>query len=208
MAAEVVSRTSPRLIAAGIATALVARVWLGIGTGALISAADGVVVLIGVVMIGPVEWLVHRHLFHASETSRRARWLGTGRRHRRHHDQPDDLEWLLLDRRGAIVLLIATAGLAALWGLPVAAALGEDLWATWLSAVVVAWLALAHYEWTHLLAHVAYRPQSNRYRTLTRRHRYHHYRDEGRWLGVTSNLGDHLFATAVPTTPRTPDHER
>ena len=58
-----------------------------------------------------------------------------------------------------------------------------------------AYVALGHYEWTHLLVHTRYRVKSRYYRRLARNHRRHHYRNEGYWMGITSNLGDRLFGT-------------
>jgi hypothetical protein len=56
-------------------------------------------------------------------------------------------------------------------------------------------VALAHYEWTHLLVHSRYRPKSRFYARLSRNHRLHHFRNERYWLGVTSNSGDRILRT-------------
>jgi hypothetical protein len=205
-----------RALVLAIVVALAGRTLLaGTGVGAPdeiglgVGAADAIVVAVGLILIGPVEWVVHQHLFHAPTTSWRWRRLGTGRRHHLHHDEPDRIEWLLLDARGVTLLLGASALLVAGWAIPVGLAIGlvegdaavGRVVAVWLSGVVVAWAALVHYEWTHLLDHAGYRPSTRRYRRLARRHLYHHHRDDGRWLGVTSNLGDHLFGTGTMALP-------
>jgi sterol desaturase/sphingolipid hydroxylase (fatty acid hydroxylase superfamily) len=64
--------------------------------------------------------------------------------------------------------------------------------------------AATHYEWTHLLIHTAYRPRTRFYARLSRNHRRHHYRNEGYWLGVTSNLGDRLLGTLPAADERVP----
>ena len=56
-------------------------------------------------------------------------------------------------------------------------------------------LALAHYEWVHLLVHSKYRPTSRYYAHLDRNHRLHHFRNERYWLGVTVDVGDRLART-------------
>ena len=45
------------------------------------------------------------------------------------------------------------------------------------------------------MVHTRYRPRTRLYRTLARRHRLHHFRNEHYWLGVTSNTGDRLLGT-------------
>lgn len=173
----------------------------GFGGGVGFGTRDLVVVLVGLVAVGPLEWLIHRHLFHAPTTSWRWRRLGTGHRHRLHHDDPDRLDWLLLDGRGVVVLLVATAAIVTLWAVPIGLArpglgAGPSLGPTYLTGLAVAWSALANYEWTHLLAHVGYRPRTGRARRLVRHHLAHHHRDSARWFGITTTLGDRLFGTA------------
>ena len=196
-------RGPSRLLLAGLTLAITIRVvsglsdgWLGDGGG--VGVADAVVVAIGAAVIGPVEWVVHRYLFHAPAASTRTRVLGTGRRHLLHHEDPTDVALLLLDRRGMIVLMAGTAALTTVWAAPVGLAAGRAVVALGVTGIVVAWAALANYEWTHLLSHSGYRIRSRRYRRLARRHLHHHHRDDGQWFGVTSNLGDRLFATAAP----------
>ena len=60
---------------------------------------------------------------------------------------------------------------------------------------ICAYVALGHYEWTHLLVHTRYRPKSRYYKRLARNHRRHHFRNEDYWMGITSNLGDRMFGT-------------
>ena len=63
---------------------------------------DLVAVAVVVVLLGPVEWVIHRMLLHAQPTNRVAELLGTRDSHERHHRVPDDLDWLLLRRPNAI----------------------------------------------------------------------------------------------------------
>ena len=191
LARHLAGRGPSRVLAAAVVLALVGRLAVA-ALGGGFGVDDLAVALVGLVAAAPLEWLIHRHLFHAPTTSRRWRRLGTGHRHRLHHDDPDDLDLILLDRRGVVVLLVATAAIVALWAIPI----GRGLAAPYLTGVTVAWAALANYEWTHLRAHSAHRPRTRRARRLGRHHLAHHHRREDRWLGVTTTVGDRLFGTA------------
>jgi sterol desaturase/sphingolipid hydroxylase (fatty acid hydroxylase superfamily) len=189
------SQGSPRVITVAVAAALVARLLVGRW-----GWADLFVVLVTLGAVGVVEWVLHLHLLHAPETAWTSRRLGTGSGHRLHHLDPPDLEWLLLRREDAIVFSILIAVGTCLWVVPTMAITG--IWiepvgvlAPTLMAVLVAYLALGHYEWTHLLEHSRYRPRTRYYRRLVRNHRLHHYRNERYWLGITSNLGDRILGT-------------
>jgi hypothetical protein len=186
---------SPRVLTAAVAAVLAGRVVAGRW-----SWVDAVIVVLTVAATGIVEWVLHRGLLHAPEDAWTSRRLGTGAGHRRHHLDPPDLEWLLLHRADAIVfcLLIAVASIA--WTVPALLVLGTlvggvGLLGPVLTAVLVAYLALAHYEWTHLLEHTRYRPRTRYYRRMARVHRLHHFRNERYWLGITSTTGDRLMST-------------
>ncbi len=179
-----------RTVGVGLLAVVVGRVVAG-GWG----AADAVMVGVGLLAVGPVEWLAHRHLFHAPIESRRSRWLRTGRRHQHHHLDPPELRWLLLDGRGAVLLALASAALVATWSLPLAALFGSSLIGPYLTSLLLAWAALANYEWVHLLVHSGHRPRLGFLRSLERSHRLHHYRNEAYWFGVTTHTGDRLGGT-------------
>ena len=182
---------SGRVLAATAAGAVPARLALGRW-----SPGDGAAAAIGLGLAGPAEWLIHRHLFHAPADSGRRR-AGLGADHARHHADPGDLGWLLLSPGGAVVLLVAAGGLSTLWSLPLARLVGSGHRApVVLTGALTAWWAVGHYEWFHLRCHSRQRPRSARARRRVADHLRHHHRDPGRWLGVTSSLGDRLFGTA------------
>jgi sterol desaturase/sphingolipid hydroxylase (fatty acid hydroxylase superfamily) len=190
-----VAQGSPQMIIAFIAVAAVVRLMVG-GW----SWIDGTILVITLAATGIVEWVLHLYLLHASESAWTSRRLGTGSGHRRHHLDPPDLEWLLLTRADAIVFSVLIAVGSALWAVPAMWVLGSqvdgiDLLAPTLTAILCAYLALGHYEWTHLFEHTRYRPKTRYYRRLVRNHRLHHFRNENYWLGITSNLGDRLLGT-------------
>jgi hypothetical protein len=155
-------------------------------------------------LTGPLEWFVHRSLLHADPQAWTSRRLGIGSGHREHHVDPPELRWLLLPGLDAAIFLVVLLLLALVWAPAAALAVGGAVWTSLLTAATLTAAALAHYEWVHLLVHTSYRPRSRYYARLARNHRWHHYRNEGHWLGVTSNLGDRLFRTYHTTAGAVP----
>ncbi len=198
---------SAQVIAAAVAVVLVARVLVGGWAW-----ADLVMVGVTIVLVGPVEWVIHVYLLHADDSSWASRTLGTGVGHREHHLDPPAIEWLLLGGSAAGQYVVAIAMFTAGWSVSAAWVFGlvvdgGSLVGAMLTALLAAYLALGHYEWTHLLVHTRYRPQTRYYARLARNHRLHHFRNEGYWLGVTTNTGDRLMRTLprdrsdVPLSP-------
>lgn len=188
---------SPRVLVVAVALAILVRVVVG-----NLGWVDLLVVVMTLVAVGPVEWLLHLHLLHASEEAWTTRTLGTGRGHHKHHLDPPDIEWLLLHGQDAIVFTLLIAVLSVAWVVPMTFFLGAFIPGVGIigpvfTAICCAYLALAHYEWTHLLEHSRYRPTTRYYARLARNHRLHHYRNEAYWLGITSNLGDRVMGTYV-----------
>ncbi len=195
---------SPRVITAAVAVAFIARLLAGAP-----SWADLAVVAATLVLVGPVEWFIHLFLLHAPEDAWTSRRLGTGSGHRQHHLDPPAVEWLLLRGLDAAVFVVMIALWTALWSIPALAVFGlavggQGLLAPYITALLAAFVALGHYEWTHLLVHTRYRPRTRYYRRLARNHRRHHYRNESYWLGVTSNLGDRIMRTYPADTSDIP----
>lgn len=186
-----VAQPSGRVLLAAASVLLIAR-----GVAGQASTSDLLVLAMVLLLVGPFEWVVHRSLLHAPVESRRMRLLGTGRGHLEHHRDPAELRWLMLCWRDALIFTVALGAIAGVLATPVVILVDAPLVGTWLTAWSLAALGLLHYEWTHLLVHTRYRCRSRYYRALERHHRLHHYRDERKWLGVTSRLGDRLLGTA------------
>ncbi|MFO0684988.1 MAG: sterol desaturase family protein [Sandaracinus sp.] len=178
------SRPGPRLIAKTAGLTWLARAALGPpGLGELATAGL-------VVAWWPLqEWLAHRHLLHRKPTVRAD---GTvvdpvfARRHRHHHEHPDEVDATLLPIeviRGAIP---AASGVFLL-------ALGPRR-RTLTAMATYSTMALV-YEWTHFLVHTSIRPESAFYRKLRTSHRLHHFRNEHYWLGFTLPLVDRWMGT-------------
>ena len=100
--------------------------------------------------------------------------------------------------------MVAVAVLVVAWAAPIAVISSTSPLGPYLSALTIGWVAIANYEWTHLLIHSAYRPRTSYYRRLARNHRLHHHRNERYWFGVTTNLGDRVFGTLPPTADAVP----
>lgn len=181
---------SPRAMLLAVALSIAARVVV-----ADFGWTDAVIVVAALVLVGFVEWVLHLFLLHAPDDSKRMTKYGTGSGHRRHHLDPNDVGWIMLSWQDATIFIAMFLVWTAVWVLPLALLIGAPLLASYLTGLVISYLGLAHYEWTHLLVHTRYRPRSRRYKRLAANHRLHHFRNEQHWLGVTSNLGDRVLGT-------------
>jgi hypothetical protein len=157
------------------------------------------VVLAGVVAVTPItEWLIHVLLLHAKpiQWRGRRRELLAAREHRAHHEAPAVLDGVLIP----VYALLIFFGLIALivWALsfPIHAVLGGDRLAHAATGLIVSYVVLAGYEWSHFLIHTPYRPRGRYYRAIWRGHRLHHYKNEHYWFGVTSPFADRALRTA------------
>jgi hypothetical protein len=110
----------------------------------------------------------------------------SARKHREHHENPQDIDLVLLPK-GTV------AGLAAAAALPAWVAPDRRRGAT---GAATSLLMLLAYEWIHFLIHSPYRPRGAVYRARWRAHRLHHYRNENYWFGVVGTVADRVLGTA------------
>ncbi len=156
---------------AGLAGRLHVPVWL-VGLGALLFYLS--------------EYSTHRFMFHAPPS--RWAWLRAKqhRLHYDHHAEPARLDLLFLPLWYVLPNLAVTAALAYAVlhnaGQVAALALG-------------AMLALLHYEWVHLIAHLPYTPKTAFGRWMKRYHLRHHFVNEKLWYGVSNPAMDVLYRT-------------
>ncbi len=188
------SHASPRIIT--VATVVVLTIRLVLGSWGF---GDLYVIAFTVAFTGVLEWMVHLFILHASPTSFVTRRLGGGVNHRKHHLDPPDMRWLLLDGADAALFVGLLAVLTGLWSVPLLALVGAPVLSGYLTALSATYIAFWNYEWTHLMVHTRYRPRSRFYARLARNHRLHHYRNERYWLGVTSNVGGPTLGTYPKT---------
>lgn len=136
-----------------------------------------------------MEWMAHIGILHA----RPKRLLGltidpvAARYHRRHHAEPWNLRWVFLPTAMILALMPVHA---VLW-----VAITRDAGLAVTGMVAFGGVAIL-YEWTHFLTHVSYAPKRSWYRTLQRRHRLHHFKNEHYWLGFTVPWVDDMMRTA------------
>ncbi|MFC4249763.1 sterol desaturase family protein [Sinimarinibacterium flocculans] len=147
-------------------------------------------IALGVLAYFPVnEWLIHVVMLHFRPRRLFGRTIDfyLPKTHRRHHADPWNLAWVFIPRH--VHLLVAPTVALLLWALwP---------WKEWVLSGVTAYLLLGlHYEWVHFLAHIPWCPDHAYYKRRVREHRYHHFRNENYWWGVSMGLGDRLFGTA------------
>ena len=175
---------STQLIALAMLAAAGARLWLG--HFSWIDAA----VAFGVWAYFPVnEWLIHVFILHFKPVKLFGRTIDfyLPVTHRRHHAEPWNLEWIFIPRHvhamvfPLIALIVLFAGT---WRGPV------------LSGMTMYLLLGLHYEWSHYLAHIPWCPNISFYKKRVQEHRWHHFRNENYWWGVSMGLGDRIFGTA------------
>lgn len=147
-------------------------------------------IALGLLALFPInEWMIHVFILHY----RPRRILGVTvdfylpKTHRRHHADPWNLEWVFVPRHvhalvlGALALVCFFAG-------------------NWRPEVLTfgfVYLLLGlHYEWVHYLTHITWCPPLAYYERRVLEHRWHHFRNENYWWGVSMGLGDRLFRTA------------
>ena len=141
------------------------------------------------------EWLIHVFMLHYKPRQLFGRTLDfqLPKYHRRHHADPWNMKWVFIPRA------------VHFWTVPQVALI---LWLLWpwkelaLTGLTVYLLLGLNYEWAHFLAHIPWGPSKGMvgryYQRRVREHRYHHFRNENFWWGVSMGLGDRVFGTAPP----------
>ncbi len=192
-AREFAARPGPVMIAVALAGVARLRIRLGRFRRADLAVATGVVA------VHPIaEWALHVFVLHHSRlgSDGRRRESFAANTHRRHHEDPKDLDLVLLP-------VPVTAGLVG-GTLALAMTAPDRRRATTAAAAGLG--SLLADEWIHFLIHSPYQPRSGWYRSRWRAHRLHHYRNEHYWFGVVSTSADRLLGTApdrieVPVSP-------
>jgi len=188
-------RPSPKHLVLGIAVIAVLRALLG-----LPGWRDAVAVA-AICAIYPFgEWAIHVYLLHLPPVRWRGRRveLPTAASHREHHEDPHNLNMVLLANPEAYLLLFGALPLVVFGGAGLLALVPGIAYPP-TAALVSAWLAGAvlvlTYEWCHFLIHTAHKPRSRYFQAIHRGHRLHHFKNEHYWHGITSTVGDHVFGT-------------
>jgi hypothetical protein len=189
---------SPRILAALLAVAVVARLAVG-----GFSPVELLIPLAYAVFWPLQEWLIHVFILHWKPIPVLGRTLDfrVPRKHRAHHRDPWDPELIFIPLHSYVYTIPLLTGL---WlGLAPTLAIG-------LTGLVLHLALALHYEWVHFFVHTRVVPKSWLYKRLWRNHRLHHFKNEHYWYGVTMLSGDRLLRTqperdAVPTSPTARD---
>ena len=200
---EFIAHYSPRAVLAAFAVALAARVYVGEW-----SWRDLLPPLLLLAAQPFVEWVIHKYILHLPAMTIRGRRveLYGSIQHRNHHLDPADLGRVLLKPVEVISFIVQIAIVIALITFAASGLTGWPFTPLALTGVAFAYLGLLRYEWSHFLIHTPYVPRTRWYRTVWRNHRLHHFKHEGYWMGVSSNIGDRLLGTnpdqrAIPKSP-------
>jgi Fatty acid hydroxylase superfamily len=200
---EFLGHFSPRIVLVAFAAALAVRIVVGDW-----SWRELIVPVVIVAEQPFVEWVIHKYLLHLPAFKlfgRRIELYGSIQ-HRRHHRDPSDLDRVLLKpiEVTSFVIQIAITVPLVVWA--AVAIFGGNLLTLSITAVMLSYLGLLRYEWSHFLIHTPYVPKTGWYRTIWRNHRLHHFKHERYWLGVSSNFGDRVLRTNPDqrTIPRSP----
>src|SRR6476659_9120409 len=191
---EFLRRESPWAIGAGILVLAVTRVIVGDP-----SWRDAVAVAAMVVVYPFGEWAIHVYLLHAKPLRIRGRKVETmaARAHRAHHEEPNDLDMVLLYWWQAAFLMVLAVPLTVGLGVLVLTVIaGPVPLGALLSAGLAGFYMIFLYEWMHFLIHTAYRPRSAAYKAIWKNHRLHHFKNEHYWHGITNTVADHVLRTA------------
>jgi Fatty acid hydroxylase superfamily len=190
-------KRSPWMILGAIVIAAIVRVLLGDFTW-VDAAAVGL--MLAVYPFG--EWAIHVYILHMKPFRLRGKVVEppAARDHRAHHETPNDLTMILLDPKElAQLLFLAVPAVVGVGALVVALVSDPLPIGAAVSAALAGYLAIFVYEWTHFLIHTAHRPRSRLFRSISRNHRLHHFKNEHYWHGITNTLSDRVLGT-------NPDH--
>jgi hypothetical protein len=181
------------VIGAGIVALVVVRAVIGELTW---RDAVAVAAMLAIYPFG--EWAIHVYLLHAKPMRIRGRKVETvaARAHRAHHQEPTDLDMVLLYWwQAAFLMVIAVPLTIGLVALIVTVAAGPVPLGAIVSSAIAGYFMVFVYEWTHFLIHTGYRPRTRAYKTIWRNHRLHHFKNEHFWHGITNNLSDRVLGT-------------
>lgn len=144
--------------------------------------------LISIYSLGFIEWALHYYIWHENPLPIIGKTLKTplSRMHRLHHDYPDDLNTLFFGWKAVVV---ATTFI---WGM--SAIIFENI--EFMLTIIFSFsLVLFLHEYAHFVAHTNVNPKSLWLKKIITNHRLHHFKDETKWMGVSSTIPDKLFGT-------------
>lgn len=151
------------------------------------------VVTAGILAFWPIqEWLIHVFILHFKpiHLGKQTLDLHVAQKHRAHHGDPNDMTLTFIPLRTLLqVILIGLPVFLFVWTLYFPLHIGMT------GVAVFATFGLV-YEWVHYLVHTSYRAKTRWYKALWQHHKWHHFKNENYWFGVSRLEGDALLKTA------------
>jgi hypothetical protein len=140
----------------------------------------------GVLALWPLqEWAAHKWLLHLEPTETRD--PAFARAHRIHHQNPHDIEHILLP------IEVIRAAMPGTWlASRILFPFNKRLRSTALASYAT--MAVA-YEWTHFIVHTRVEPKTAYYARVRKNHLLHHFRNENYWFGFVSPAVDAILGT-------------
>ena len=145
--------------------------------------------LIVVILLAPfAEWILHKFVLHRSyDPNNEAAAEYMERLHVGHHREPQKVDYYFAPLSAGLTLPIGLFLILLI--------LTQQL--TWaISFSLSTTLYFLFYEWIHLAHHVdEYKPKTGWGKRLKKAHKWHHFKNENYWWGITSALGDDILQT-------------
>ena len=145
--------------------------------------------LLTVILLAPfAEWLLHKYVLHASyDQTNEAVVDYMEKLHVGHHREPQRVEYYFAPLSAGLTLPLGFFFIILILSQKLTLAISFSLSIT---------LYFLFYEWIHLAHHIdEYRPKTPWGKRLKKAHKWHHFKNENYWWGITSALGDHLLKT-------------
>lgn len=136
-----------------------------------------------------MEWLIHVYMLHYKPVTLFGRKIDflLPQTHREHHKTPWDIKRIFIPLH--VFPLVAPLLIGGAW-------LIFPTLELMYGALAFYFLLALNYEFCHYLAHIRWCPPVEYYRRRVRLHRFHHFKNENLWWGVSMGMGDVLFRTA------------
>lgn len=133
------------------------------------------------------EWVVHKYILHAQISAKNPKLYKYMKRlHYDHHEDPANPKLLFAQLSASLSIFI-------FWAILIGPFLGVGGTVVFLWGTIMAYL---FYEWVHLGHHIdGYNHLTPYGQKMRKYHRWHHFKNENYWWGITSHLGDIVLGT-------------
>lgn len=144
----------------------------------------GIAAIIGVIWFYLIEYIIHRFILHGYF----AKWMPKAYKgHDMHHQNPNDIEYLLTPNIYNVSYHI---------GFGVTAYLLTQSYYTACAFMLGITVYQLYYEWSHFVTHRSIRPLTPWGRWMKKFHLLHHFKSSNHYFGVTHPAFDFLAGTS------------